>query len=64
MLDFIMDIIINNLLYKIGFAFLKFITGGRFKGESSYYFSLIILVGGLVLVIPVVLIFIGWAKWL
>lgn len=64
MLEGLIDFLINELLYKIGFAFLSFITGGRFKGESSYCFYLVVLVGFLVLLIPAVLIFLGWAVWL
>jgi hypothetical protein len=63
-LEGLMDFIINELLYKVGFAFLSFITGGRFKGKSSYYFYLVVMVGFLVLLIPAVLIFLGWVVWL
>ncbi|MCD9118467.1 hypothetical protein [Pseudomonas bijieensis] len=62
-LDLLMDFLINELFYKIGFAFLVFITGGRFKGESSYYYSLVCLVGFLLVLSTVVLIFLAWVMW-
>ncbi|MBV7548299.1 hypothetical protein KW849_18615 [Pseudomonas sp. PDM26] len=53
-MDFIFDILINLLAYRIGVYVLRLLSGGRFKGESGFAWGLALAIGCLVLFAPFV----------
>ncbi len=54
-MDFIMDLLFNLLVYKVGVFVLRLLSGGRFKGESGFAWGWALVVGGLVLYTPIVI---------
>ena len=51
-MDFILDAVLNQLAHRIGVYVLRFLSGGRFKGESGFAWGWALAVGGLVLLAP------------
>jgi hypothetical protein len=59
-MDFIFDILINLLAYRVGLYVLRLLSGGRFKGESGFAWGWALAVGSLVLSTP----FVALIAWL
>ncbi|MDF3933978.1 hypothetical protein [Pseudomonas citronellolis] len=59
-MDFLLELLTEVVCYKVGFFVLKCVTLGRFQGKSSYWDGLVSLVGGVVLLSPLI----GWIAWL
>lgn len=51
-MDFLSDVIINMLAYRIGVRILAWLSKGRFKGENGFAWGLAVATGGLVLIAP------------
>lgn len=54
-----MDFIIDLLTHRIGVFVLRFLSRGRFKGESGFAWGWAVVVGGVVLLSPIAA-FIAW----
>lgn len=59
-MDFIEDFILNHLAHRIGVCVLRFLSGGRFQGESGFAWGWAVVVGGLILFAP----FVALIAWL
>ncbi|CEL29257.1 hypothetical protein [Pseudomonas fluorescens] len=51
-MDFIIDILLNTLAYRIGVFVLRLLSSGRFKGESGFAWGWALAVGSLVMFAP------------
>jgi hypothetical protein len=59
-MDFIEDFILNYLAHRVGVRALRFLSGGRFKGESGFAWGWAVVVGSSILLAP----FIALITWL
>lgn len=51
-MNFISDVVINLLAYRVGVCVLGFLSDGRFQGERGFAWGCSVAVGGLVLLAP------------
>ncbi len=51
-MDFILDVVLNQLAHRIGVYVLRLLSGGRFKGESGFAWGWALAVGSLLLLAP------------
>lgn len=51
-MDIITDVIINLLAHRIGVRVLRFLSGGRFDGQSGFAWGWAVVVGGFILLAP------------
>ncbi|GFM87243.1 hypothetical protein PSCICO_26420 [Pseudomonas cichorii] len=56
MLDFLLEILVHKIFYKIGFAILYVVTGGRYKGDGGWLVYLVAGVGALLLFAPLIIV--------
>ncbi len=59
-MDFIEDFILIYLAHRVGACVLRFLSGGRFLGESGFAWGWAVFVGSLVLFAP----FVALITWL
>jgi hypothetical protein len=62
-MDFILDVVLNQLAHRIGVYVLRLLSGGRFKGESGFAWGWALAVGSLLLLAPFAAL-LAWALYI